>query len=803
MKSYSRFPPLPQCCSSAVFAADRTQRVKGWRSTLFGVLLLLTGPLAAQTALHPPAASAASQYRYWDADADSLRRVLAEQRADTARLRTLMHLADIEPIPTAVAAVLAETSEAARLSARLRRPEQRAYHLLETGNRLFVAKALAPAIDSLQAAIVEFDRLSRPVPWLVGSLRVLYNSLKQQEAKGAYFKAKLTEYRQRGATANEAACHHALGGYYVNLGDYNQAVGHYLQAAALYRPTCRRQYFNTLAFAGNSYMEWGNPAKGLQYLQQAVAEGDGQGLLAFVYLNLARVHLYQRHYPAALQALDQCLVSLPKGNLSPQALKAHVFTLQSAVLLGQGRGSGAGATLRAAQQLADSLQIPIYGTGGYLELDATWARYHEARGDAARSEAAWLTAYGKAQGGHLTPLRLAYLRELTRFYHRRQPAVAAGYALAAQALADTLERAQGALHVTQYEIEQADRAKNQRIAGLRLAQVQDAARAHRQRLMLLAVIGGSLLLLVGIVAVYYAFRRSVRLNHLVTHQKQDLQTQRDRLDTSLTELRTTQQQLIQKEKMASLGELTAGIAHEIQNPLNFVNNFADVSAELVADLREERAKGTAATAGLEEELLEDLTQNLSKIGHHGRRAAGIVKGMLEHSTSSAGERQATDLNRLCAEYLRLAHQGLRTKDNDFHVELRTDFSPDLPAVTLVGPDVGRVLLNVLTNAFYAVRQRQQHGEPGYQPTVRVATKQVGQQVLIQISDNGTGMSPAVQGKVFQPFFTTKPTGEGTGLGLSLAHDIIAQGHGGTLQVESQEGQGTTFSVALPLNRTAH
>jgi signal transduction histidine kinase len=274
------------------------------------------------------------------------------------------------------------------------------------------------------------------------------------------------------------------------------------------------------------------------------------------------------------------------------------------------------------------------------------------------------------------------------------------------------------------------------------------------------------------------------------------------LQRSLTDLRTTQAQLIQKEKMASLGELTAGIAHEIQNPLNFVNNFSEVSSELLAELAEEQTR-PERDAELEAELVSDLRQNMTKITQHGQRAASIVKGMLEHSSTSAGERELTDLNRLCDEYLRLAYQGLRAKDKSFNAQLTTDLFADLPPVKLVGADVGRVLLNLFTNAFYAVRQRQQQGGPGYQPTVSVATKQVGQHAQIQVTDNGTGMSAAVQAKIFQPFFTTKPTGEGTGLGLSLSHDIIAQGHGGSLTVESLEGEGTTFSVGLPLNGAAY
>ena len=251
---------------------------------------------------------------------------------------------------------------------------------------------------------------------------------------------------------------------------------------------------------------------------------------------------------------------------------------------------------------------------------------------------------------------------------------------------------------------------------------------------------------------------------------------------------------VSSPKLAILGELTAGIAHEIQNPLNFVNNFAEVSTELVGELTEAKAAGDAEEAAA---LAADLTQNLRKIAEHGQRAAGIVRGMLEHSRASTGERTPTDLNALCDEYLRLGYHGLRAKDKSFNAALTTDFAPGLPLVPVVGADVGRVLLNLFTNAFYAVRQRQQTAEAGYQPAVEVSTRQVNGRVEIRVQDNGTGMPAEVQAKVFQPFFTTKPTGEGTGLGLSLSHDIIAQGHGGTLSVESQTGRGSTFLVALP------
>jgi two-component system NtrC family sensor kinase len=286
------------------------------------------------------------------------------------------------------------------------------------------------------------------------------------------------------------------------------------------------------------------------------------------------------------------------------------------------------------------------------------------------------------------------------------------------------------------------------------------------------------------------------LEYEVNQRTAALARQTDALRTTLQELRDTQDQLIQAEKMASLGELTAGIAHEIQNPLNFVNNFAEVSTELAQELAEERSRPTR-DAQLEAELLSDLKQNILKITQHGQRASSIVRGMLEHSRASTGERSLTDLNAFCDEYLRLAYHGLRAKDKGFNATLDTDLAPQLPLVNAVGQDLGRVLLNLFTNAFYAVRQRQLTGELGYAPTVSVRTKRVGDQVEVQVQDNGTGISEAVQQKIFQPFFTTKPSGEGTGLGLSLSYDIVTKGHGGTLEVASQLGEGTTFTLRLP------
>ncbi|NER09705.1 sensor histidine kinase [Muriicola jejuensis] len=266
------------------------------------------------------------------------------------------------------------------------------------------------------------------------------------------------------------------------------------------------------------------------------------------------------------------------------------------------------------------------------------------------------------------------------------------------------------------------------------------------------------------------------------------------IEKAYTKLKATQAQLIQSEKMASLGELTAGIAHEIQNPLNFVNNFSEVSKELIAEMLEEIQKGDMEEA---QTLAEDIVQNLEKIHHHGQRADGIVKGMLQHSRSGSGEKEPTDLNTLADEYLRLAYHGLRAKDKSFNATLETYFDPDVGKVNVMAQDMGRVILNLITNAFYAVKEKKEKEREGYTPTVTVTTRKKENGVEVSVKDNGEGIPEAIREKIFQPFFTTKPTGQGTGLGLSMSYDIVTKGHGGELKLKTKLGEGTTFTVQIP------
>ena len=269
------------------------------------------------------------------------------------------------------------------------------------------------------------------------------------------------------------------------------------------------------------------------------------------------------------------------------------------------------------------------------------------------------------------------------------------------------------------------------------------------------------------------------------------------IEKAYSDLKATQAQLIQSEKMASLGELTAGIAHEIQNPLNFVNNFSEVSSELIVEAKEELEKGDLSEV---KDILDDLNQNLEKITHHGGRASSIVKGMLDHSRESSGEKELTDINALCDEYIRLSYHGLRARDKSFNAEFELNLDENLPKIMVIPQDIGRVLLNILNNAFYAVdRKNKQNHKPNYGPKVIIKSVPLeGEKgVEITISDNGTGMSKESLEKVFQPFFTTKPTGQGTGLGMSISYDIVTKGHGGELNVESEEDKGTIFKIILP------
>jgi two-component system, NtrC family, sensor kinase len=305
-----------------------------------------------------------------------------------------------------------------------------------------------------------------------------------------------------------------------------------------------------------------------------------------------------------------------------------------------------------------------------------------------------------------------------------------------------------------------------------------------------------MLLLAGLLAVILIAFILVRSNRHKQKANIILQKQKQKVESTLTELKSTQAQLIQSEKMASLGELTAGIAHEIQNPLNFVNNFSEVNKEMIVEMKEEISKGNYEEVKI---IADDIEANEEKINYHGKRADAIVKGMLQHSRSSTGQKESTDINTLADEFLRLAYHGLRAKDKSFNADFKTNFDDTIGKINIIPQDIGIVLLNVFNNAFYATSEKQKaeslQKNGLYKPLVSVQTKKSDHEIKIIVSDNGNGIPKNMIDKIFQPFFTTKPTGQGTGLGLSLSYDII-KAHGGEIRVQTKEGEGTEFIVTL-------
>jgi two-component system NtrC family sensor kinase len=323
----------------------------------------------------------------------------------------------------------------------------------------------------------------------------------------------------------------------------------------------------------------------------------------------------------------------------------------------------------------------------------------------------------------------------------------------------------------------------------RQQQIEAAQSAYRVKFRMYALITGLAIILFIAIILYRNSLQRKKANILLSQQKNEL-------ETTLVTLKTTQKQLIQSEKMASLGELTAGIAHEIQNPLNFVNNFSDVSNELLEEMKQELATGNTQQAI---EIVNDVKENLEKILHHGKRADAIVKGMLQHSRSSSAQKELTDINTLAEEYLRLAYHGLRAKDKFFNAKYETDLDPSVTKINIVPEQIGRVILNLINNSFYAVSEKKKNVGNGYEPSVIVSTKKINNKVEIRVKDNGNGIPQKVLDKIFQPFFTTKPTGQGTGLGLSLSYDIVTKGHDGEIKVETKEGEGSEFIISLPVN----
>jgi two-component system, NtrC family, sensor kinase len=673
------------------------------------------------------------------------------------------------------------------------------------------------ALSSIKQSVDLFDQEKKVIAPLLTQIRVLYNLMNKQEERFEFYSEKLDYYLLNGPVENTAACYHGIAGYYNYKADYNHAISNYLRAAPIFKTFWQYFYRNELAVSGVTYKRWGNYEKALYYLNIAlplleVAKDSGN--IAFCLGAMTEISMDQKKYDQAIEYADSGIRITYKTANSPIYTLALMY--KANVYLAMEKPTMAYPYLLEIQALIDKFHFQFSGNDGDLESDFGFYRYYMLMNDQKTAADYLLAAYNKAVAEEVNIFQLKYLKELASFYEEQQPALSMKYISKYFELQGELEKSNQKFKVAQYEIEQKELEQNQKINTLKQErEIQEATLSQRNTILWISLIA----LFIIAVTMVFLYRQ--------------LQLKR----RTLQSLRNTQRQLIMAEKMASLGELTAGIAHEIQNPLNFVNNFAEVSIELIDELKQESSVVGLRSSVSDQQpvpseardrqpvlaIMDDLKLNLEKINHHGKRADAIVKGMLQHSRTSTGQKEPTDINELADEYFRLAYHGLRAKDKDFSAVLKTDFDTTAGKINIIPQDIGRVILNLITNAFYAVDEKKKQlasdlsalsnltglnsyeknipansypGEHKYEPTVSLITRLKKSKIEISVRDNGNGIPHKVLDKIFQPFFTTKPTGQGTGLGLSLSYDIV-KAHGGELKVETTEGIGTEFIIVLP------
>ncbi len=627
------------------------------------------------------------------------------------------------------------------------------------------------SLELLTKLIDEFDKLGKSAPNLIATVRIYFAQLNEQEARLAFYEKKVNEYTINGQKHNLAAALFGLAGYYNTKGAHNRAISYYQRSADIYKDFNTALYINHLGVIGSVYASWGNPAKAISFIDSAIFATKVKSTV-FPEYQAAYVALKLKDYKRALLYCRSVL----QDDLS----KEHIAIIKIRMAICEANlGNIAEAQLLIQQgvRIADSIKMSINSPFGELEVD--FAKYLCARNLHQYPEALkhLNLALQKFSELKAVDIKKKYLAELLDFY-----TVTRSYdryfviSKRLDSLNNDIDSSLAPLKISSYETEQKESRQTDSLNVLKEEKAVQLAVLNKNKALLWASLAGILLISI---ALYFVYRQS-QINK-----------------KTLKHLRNTQAQLVQSEKMASLGELTAGIAHEIQNPLNFVNNFSELNKELLAELNEEITKCNYEDV---KAIAKDVSENEEKINHHGKRADAIVKGMLLHSRSSNGVKEPTDINALADEYLRLAYHGLRAKDKSFNAGMIMDYDDSIGMIEVIPQDMGRVVLNLITNAFYAVNEKKKQQPEGYRPTVTITTKRIENQVLITVQDNGNGIPPKLMDKIFQPFFTTKPTGEGTGLGLSMSYDIVTKGHGGELLVETQENEFTRFTIRLPVNK---
>jgi two-component system, NtrC family, sensor kinase len=574
----------------------------------------------------------------------------------------------------------------------------------------------------------------------------------------------------------QSFCTTALGNVYFGVGDYPKALEMYLKALHM-KEGLKNQRFAVIYFnLANIYTEQQDYRNAIIYMFKAKREdekeSDSSGVLFDLY-SLSSVYLRKNDPDSAIYysrlAIDLGN-SLQDKNLMGAILNNHgeIYILKNDI----------GNALRYYQEsipYADSVNDMQILSANFLGLAKIFRK-------TGKYDSAALYAMKALNIAHeATFLRQVYddadfLTDL--FKTRGKYDSAFKYLEIGMAARDSLFNIDKVKKVQNLKLQEQERQQAIEAAGLRL----------RNRIKLYSVIFISLVFFVIVVLLW-------RNNKQRKKAYEELELQKIRTDEAYEELKATQTQLIHAEKMASLGELTAGIAHEIQNPLNFVNNFSEISNELMGELKSELDKGDTHEAI---SIVETVQHNLEKVLLHGKRADSIVKSMLQHSKTSSGQMELTDINSLVVEYLKLAYQRVRSKDKSIYVKLETELDSELKKAKIIPQEIARVILNLLNNAFYAVNEKKKLDIPGYEAMIKIQTRKLDDEAELIVSDNGIGIPEKNLEKIFQPFFTTKPTGQGTGLGLSLAFDIVTKGHRGEIKVESREGVGSIFVILLPM-----
>ena len=667
------------------------------------------------------------------------------------------------------------------------------YKAIEYGKRI------VQQLDNVKSTDVRFLR-----QLILLQLRIPYRESDKLKEGFQYYADQLNEYKKANDSIGISNCYYVLGGFYRIIGLFEPAI-YNMKKSVSYIDSADDHVYRIFDIIFDYGMRrWVNNAGVLSDFYAQSGEFDlalKQGKMVLE----AALRLFQpgrkvdtadalqsrftaRHVVIPLlakQRLDSVEYYLSiaesayKETSTERSIKPYVLQLRALYNIRRGAFAAADSLLQECWKWVNRYQVGVSQPGGIIEPDYYLALL---RMEEKNFPEAIRLLHKDVE--RMRAVRTSVLRDyrlLADLYEKTGDDVKARLAYKSfMLLQDSILSDQSKFRTLSFETEQL--IANNEIA---IAQLESANKLSAQSRNFTIGIAALLLILAG--SIYYRFHAKKKANLV--------------LEKALGDLKTTQSQLVQAEKMASLGELTAGIAHEIQNPLNFVNNFSEVSNELISEMVDEVDKGNTAEAKV---IAQDIQQNLGKILHHGKRADAIVKGMLQHSSSGSGKKEPTDINALADEYLRLAYHGLRAKDNSFNATMKTGFDPSIGNINIVPQDIGRVILNLISNAFYAVNERSKMGIPGYTPTVEVGTKKTGNKIEVMVKDNGNGIPASVLDKIFQPFFTTKPTGQGTGLGLSLSYDIV-KAHGGELKVDTRTAggdsfadTGTTFTIYLPV-----